>query len=457
MEDTIYHEDSLNFEDAKISNITPINSTISKGKIYVMYTGDGNAKHMHFSKEVIEAAIPSALDMPVRAFYDESATDIYGADGDYAGHETKYDSTKGKIVRGTHPFGVIPESASYGFEIDSKNREWFWIDCYLWRTCVAYEKIEELKFAHQSTELGNISYTLNSSGNVVVKSFEFQGFCVLGTTRVPAFEDSSVSLVFEDTSDFTAQFEELKLEVKKLVEKVNATTGKETNGVPAYNFEMDYQTIADLAQESIRKAVPKDDDGRTLYVWVCSLSPSMVVWEERGLYYGSTYTIDGANVVVDYVNKKPVYREWRYIEDEIAYPKFYEFKKTDSPSEATFENELLKQDGKDNERMNSLIDENSKLRLRVANEIVSKYEPVLAGNEQFEALKGTIEAVSDVDVFEKDIKCVYADMKLQESATQTPAATQTMVEAAVGSTKPATHNARYGNLINKYSKKREND
>ena len=88
---------------------------------------------------------------------------------------------------------------------------------------------------------------------------------------------------------------------------------------------------------------------------------------------------------------------------------------------------------------------------------MSKYEPVLAGNEQFEALKGTIEAVSDVDVFEKDIKCVYADMKLQESATQTPAATQTMVEAAVGSTKPATHNARYGNLINKYSKKREND
>ena len=84
MEDIIYHEDSLEFEGSKISDVTPINSTISRAKIYVMYTGSDNAKKMHFSKDVIESAVNSAFDMPVRALYDEFATDVYGGDGDYA-------------------------------------------------------------------------------------------------------------------------------------------------------------------------------------------------------------------------------------------------------------------------------------------------------------------------------------------------------------------------------------
>lgn len=471
MEDIIYHEDSLEFEGSKISDVTPINSTISRAKIYVMYTGSDNAKKMHFSKDVIESAVNSAFDMPVRALYDEFATDVYGGDGDYGGHETKYDSNRGKIIRNTHPFGVVPESAAHGFEIDEDGREWFWIECYLWKTCVAYEKIEELKFAHQSTELGNISYTLDPNGSIIVNSFEFQGFCVLGTRRTPAFTNSSVSLLFEDNADFIAQFEELKAEVHKLIERTNGmlvneqitVSNPETTDIE--NFEIDFKTIMDLLRAALQDAAEKNKDGRDSYIWVITASATMVVFELNGVVYGCSYEFDGTNATVDFANKKKVYQEWKYISDEeVDFPKFfYSAHVQENPADVvTFEDqnpEPVQEPDTNSDvdlKVNQLVDENTNLKRRIATEIISKYEPILGGNEQFEALKQSVENISDIDIFEKDVKCAYADMKMQEQSTKHEPS-NTMVEAAINTVKPATHNARYGNLINKYSKKRDNN
>ena len=102
----------LRFDDAAISDIEDINPSFAKGDLWVMYTGN-NPNGTSFSREVVEAALPTVKNIPIVAHYDKEDNEIGSHD-----IEIVADKEGGFRIRNlTEPCGVVPESATAEFRM----------------------------------------------------------------------------------------------------------------------------------------------------------------------------------------------------------------------------------------------------------------------------------------------------------------------------------------------------
>ena len=108
------HLMKLRFDDASITNLEDINPSFASGNLKVMYTGE-NPNGTNFSKEVIEAALPTIRNVPIVAHYDAEENEIGSHD-----MEVVADKEGNLRLRNlTEPCGVVPESAEATFTVEN--------------------------------------------------------------------------------------------------------------------------------------------------------------------------------------------------------------------------------------------------------------------------------------------------------------------------------------------------
>ena len=209
------HLMKLRFDDASITNLEDINQSFACGNLRVMYTGE-NPNGTDFSKEVIEAALPTIRNVPIVAHYDIEENEIGSHD-----MEVVADKDGNLRLRNlTEPCGVVPESAVATFEIATDasgvSHEYLNISpVILWKRQEGYSHIVndlDGKVDH-SMEVNVTAYHKNKDSNtVVVDSFEFQALCLLESAR-PCFAGSELELY--SIGSFKEKMDNMMAELKE--------------------------------------------------------------------------------------------------------------------------------------------------------------------------------------------------------------------------------------------------
>ena len=227
------HVTILRFADAAISDIQDINSSFAKGKLKVMYTGE-NPNGSDFSREVIEAALPSIKNIPIVAHYDAEENMIGGHD-----MELVNDGDGKMHLRNlTEPCGVVPESTTAFFsqeaDVNGVIHNYLVIDpVILWKRQEVYKHIvDDLggKVDH-SMEVSITAYHKNKeSAKLIVDSFEFRALCLL-EAATPAFAGSELELY--SANEFKQKMTEMMAELREAF-----SLGAETVNAPAQEIDI---------------------------------------------------------------------------------------------------------------------------------------------------------------------------------------------------------------------------
>lgn len=211
----------LRFDDASITDIEDINQSFATGKLKVMYTGE-NHNGTDFSKEVVEAALPTIRNVPIVAHYDSEENEIGSHD-----MEVVADKEGNLRLRNlTEPCGVVPESAVAVFtnEADTNGtmHEYLVVSpVILWKRQEVYRHIVndlDGKVDH-SMEVNVTAFHKNKGSEiVVVDAFEFQALCLLESAS-PCFAGSELELYSADT--FKIKMAEMMAELKEVFSESN--------------------------------------------------------------------------------------------------------------------------------------------------------------------------------------------------------------------------------------------
>ena len=170
--------------------------------IDVLHTGE-NLNGSIFDKESVNKAADTIKNRPILGYIEKTQA----GDIDFKGHEHELvvDDDGIKYVYAGSAYGVIPESCNPRWVVrDDGNgvqREYFRVDGLLWTkfddSCDIFER--DIK-KNQSMEICNIDGYVDKNGYFVVKSFDFDGCCILSTTNPkiqPAMTGSEI------VADFT--------------------------------------------------------------------------------------------------------------------------------------------------------------------------------------------------------------------------------------------------------------
>ena len=231
----------LRFDDAAISDIEDINPSFATGRLTVMYTGS-NPNGTYFSRNVVEAALPTMKNIPIVAHYDKE-------DNEIGSHDIELASDKEgnfRIRNLTEPCGVVPESAMVCFENKAdKNgnvHEYLVVEpVILWKRQDVYNHIAndlDGKVDH-SMEINVTAYHKEKdSKDLIVDNFEFQAYCLL-ESAAPCFSGSELELYA--ANEFKTKMAEMMAELKEVYslnaekfnlheEDMNILTDFETKG-----------------------------------------------------------------------------------------------------------------------------------------------------------------------------------------------------------------------------------
>jgi hypothetical protein len=291
--------DKIKFE-AKIDvkSFKVLNSEFTKAKCYVLYTGT-NRNGSSISKEAVEAALPSILNVPVIA-------EVLYTDGekDFGGHGGRIiiDSSGVKYEQTTVPYGVVPESANPRWEmIDDK--EYLVCEIILWSG--RYDDLDVFLadgVRPQSMEITPIDVEIEND-SFEIKSFEFSALTILGSDVEPCFEDAKIE-TFECDA-FKKQYEEM---VAKFTQYLKSQEEPKS-------FSLTMRDKLRLLQDSIEDERVADEDDETIsytYYWVMDFDDDYVYvsiysWTRDGsdkdYYVRATYQIDEENNVAA-INKE---------------------------------------------------------------------------------------------------------------------------------------------------------
>lgn len=227
----------LRFDDAAISDIEDINPSFAKGDLWVMYTGN-NPNGTSFSREVVEAALPTVKNIPIVAHYDKEDNEIGSHD-----IEIVADKEGGFRIRNlTEPCGVVPESATAEFRMKTDSsgvaHEYLVIaPVILWKRQEVYNHIVndlDGKVDH-SMEINVTAYHKEKHSKVLtVDSFEFQALCLL-ESAAPCFSGSELELY--SANEFKEKMAEMMAEFKEAF-------SLNTNNINALDKEIDIETNA---------------------------------------------------------------------------------------------------------------------------------------------------------------------------------------------------------------------
>lgn len=187
-----------------------------KVKIWIAHTGE-NRNNSIFSKEVLEAMIPSLANVPILGYI---AVDEENQ-ADFKGHEEVLviEDKQFKLKYLGRAYGVIPTENNARFETrygsDGVEREYLVCDGILWRKFPEVEEIFDRDggFKWQSMELQNSSVKgyLDDNGVFVFTEAKFEGACILGEHVTPAMVSStiekfSVNTIKEELGEMLTEF-----------------------------------------------------------------------------------------------------------------------------------------------------------------------------------------------------------------------------------------------------------
>ena len=209
------HLMNLRFDDASITEIEDVNSSFAKGKLKVMYTG-ANQNGTDFSKEVVEAALPTIRNVPIVAHYNMEENEIGSHDMDVVADK----EGNLRLRNLTDPCGVVPESAEASFknEFDASgtSHEYLVISpVILWKRQEVYRHIvKDLDGrVDHSMEVNITAYHKEKDSSVItVDAFEFQALCLL-ESATPCFAGSELELY--STESFKTKMDEMMAELRE--------------------------------------------------------------------------------------------------------------------------------------------------------------------------------------------------------------------------------------------------
>ncbi|QOV08233.1 putative prohead protease [Bacillus phage Kirov] len=214
----------LDFQSS-ISEVKQINPTFSTCKVRVLYTGK-NRNMSIITREAVDKALPTIYNIPI-------VGEFMVENQDYKGHGGKLDLDSYKFIHTTKPYGVVPESAKYGWETvkgaDGQVREYLTIEgCYLWtgRYEEAFSVVNKGKGQSMEIEVTNGEW-VDSEEAYRIDDFVFSALCILGDDVEPAFEDANiVAYSFNKDSfkeEFSQMLDELKVSLNEEKEVINLT------------------------------------------------------------------------------------------------------------------------------------------------------------------------------------------------------------------------------------------
>ncbi len=192
---------------AKITDVqyNKENPSFYSGVVRIM-TSNTMANNTYFTEESIVNAIPTLKNVPLVALYKEEEQAI-------GGHEVEYKVTKedGLTVEfGTHPIGVVPESANVWFEdVVEKGvlKRYLCADVLLWKREKVYKLFKKKRSFGVSMEVQVEQAVLEGKVSKITQ-FYFTAIAVLGN-EAPAFKSANIK-VFSEESTFQDMMCDLK-------------------------------------------------------------------------------------------------------------------------------------------------------------------------------------------------------------------------------------------------------
>ena len=211
----------LRFDDASLSDITDLNASFAQGRLKVMYTG-ANQNGSEFSREVVEAALPSLANVPIVANYRIEENEI----GSHDVEIVREGDGSLRFRNLTEPCGVVPESASAYFSAEKDDNgnehEYLCIEpVILWKRQEVYRHITEDLGGHvdHSMEISISSYHKDKDSDLLkVDSFEFDALCLLESAK-PCFEGSALDVF--SAEEFKSRMEQMMAELRETFTQVN--------------------------------------------------------------------------------------------------------------------------------------------------------------------------------------------------------------------------------------------
>lgn len=337
--------------------------------IDVLHTGV-NLKRTAFSKEVVEAALPTIYNTPILGYvvneddYDEK---------DFKGHESEIKIKNGEVryVYAGNAYGVIPESCNPRWVLrddgTGQEREYLRVDGLIWtKFNDPVDIFSKDKIKNQSMEISDIKYEVDNEGIYHAKSFKFDGCCLLSTTNpriIPAMTGScavanfSIEDVSNEIKQRLSEYAAIKNEsenseskgesndmennksknpdmstdnpvTETLVENNNfsienpESSEQENNNEGAQEpseFTMSARDIMDEATRVLADytyPAPWDKDEQIRMYWAIDIVDGEIIVNKRDdeTIYGIPYTINGNSVELDMENmkrKKTTYVDWQ--------------------------------------------------------------------------------------------------------------------------------------------------
>ncbi len=196
--------------DSSIENISDLNESFSSGVLKICYTG-ANRNGSYISKESIERAIPTMYNCPVVCNYDVETDTIGGHDMDIVATE----DGDMRLIYLTDAVGVIPESAKVWWSTVKEcgtEHEYLMTEVILWKRSPAYSKIANDGVVSQSMEISVKSGQMKDS-MFAIDDFIFTAFCLLGDDVNPCFESASLHMF--EMNGIKQQFALLMQELKE--------------------------------------------------------------------------------------------------------------------------------------------------------------------------------------------------------------------------------------------------
>jgi hypothetical protein len=258
-----------------------IDERFARVKITLMHTGE-NLNGSIFSKDVVEAALPSLSNNPILAYIEDNKDDEI----DFSNHRFGIVIESGDIkfkYKGS-AYGVIPEDHNARWETiigsDGTEREYLVCDGLVWtKFDDPIDILNRDGKKWQSMEIANnYSGHFDDNDKFVFESFAFNGACILGTYVQPAMVDANVELQFSSNTA-SAAFAEIKSKIEEyntLIRDQNFSIegGQNVNkkkeilakyGISEENlaeFSIDIESISDEDFEGVlfEKGVIKNDE-----------------------------------------------------------------------------------------------------------------------------------------------------------------------------------------------------
>ena len=223
----------------KIEDVECGNALFTKLKCWLMHTNE-NYNHSSFTREVIEAALPTLAYIPVVGFIEENEM----GEDDFSDHRyilTKDENGVRRKYCGS-AYGVILSSKDNNAHFETKvcsdgiEREFLVADAIAWNFLEDSSRIlnRDLIKDH-SIELDENSvegYEDEETGLFHFTRFSFRAACVLGSGCLPAMEGATVEVVNFSMSDFARNIQ------KELVNKYSEFT-KLMNDTKSFTAQVD--------------------------------------------------------------------------------------------------------------------------------------------------------------------------------------------------------------------------